>query len=1093
MTTARQPVIRFIYCVATSIAFIGLVLPPRLSAQVVGATVSGTVLDTSGAVTPGVSISIKNVATGNTTNAVTNGVGFYIAPNLRAGDYELTASAAGFATQARSGITLTVGEELLLNLTMQVGRVTETVRVTGEAPTVNLVNATLGGVTNAETIEEIPLNGRSWTDLAALDPGVHFVQDQPPINAPDRAKRGLGLQLTISGGRPQQNNYLLDGVNINDYANAGPGSVLGGNLGTDAVAEFSVLTTNYSAEYGRTSGGVISAITKSGTNQFHGSVYEFLRNSALDARNYFDPAAIPPFRRNQFGASAGGPIQKDKTFIFGDYEGVRQSLSSTVTDTVPSPAALAGNLSTGQVTVDPAPARFLKAFFPSPNGPVSGDTGLYSFAASQVTSENFFIIRADHNLSEKDRISATYMFDKASQSEPDEFANKIIHNLTRRIVVAIEENHVFSPQLLNSFRVGLNVDNAQSPSGATPINPLANDPSYGFIPGESAGALSLGSLTGFSGGIITATPFRFDYRSWQAYDNLFYTRGSHSMKFGANIEWIQANSFAPDSPGGAFTYNQFSDFLTNASAALFKADKPGTVTPRGVRQWIFGAYFQDDVHLRPNLTFNWGVRYEMASVISEVNGKLSNLRVLNSAPPQPFLGSPFIRNPTKLNFEPRLGISWDPFGNGKTSVRAGAGIFDILPLRVEMAPGVDGVFPFQDTLTNVGTLSPGDFVLGSSAPAGAFADPTVAGSHIYYVLQFNPRRNYVGQWNFNVQRQLRADTTAMVGYVGSRGIHMWLQSDGANMVLPTRVPQGLLWPCSLPYVPTPTPEGGVVNMCEPAGTGNGKLINPFMGRTQEAYFGGDYFYDGLLLEIKKTMSHGLQIEGSYTWAKGIDTGSGSAASDQYRNSISTLLPFCPKCRRGLSDTDIRHNFTANYVWNIPTPASFGAPAKAILGNWEAGGILTMESGTPFTVTIPGDPLGMNNGDPYQYPDRVFGPGCATGVNPGNPNQYVKLQCFAPPKISTLLGNEGRNSLIGPGLVDLDFSFSKNIPVTKISETFKAQFRADIFNIINRANFTSPNDNRAVINPDGTPVPFGGKITLTNTTSRQIQFALKLSW
>src|SRR6202030_2640962 len=260
---------------------------------------------------------------------------------LRPGDYELTASAAGFSTQARSGITLTVGEELLLNLTMQVGRVTETVRVTGEAPTVNLVNATLGGVTNAETIEEIPLNGRSWTDLAALDPGVHFVQDQPPITAPDTSKRGLVLQLTISGGRPQQNNYLLDGVNINDYANAGPGSVLGGNLGTDAVAEFSVLTTNYSAEYGRTSGGVISAITKSGTNQFHGSAYEFVRNASLDASNFIDNSqsiAKPPFRRNQFGGSAGGPIQKDKTFIFGDYEGIRQGLGSTQITTVPTQA-----------------------------------------------------------------------------------------------------------------------------------------------------------------------------------------------------------------------------------------------------------------------------------------------------------------------------------------------------------------------------------------------------------------------------------------------------------------------------------------------------------------------------------------------------------------------------------------------------------------------------------------------------------------------------------------------------------------------------------------------------------------------------------
>jgi hypothetical protein len=233
--------------------------------------------------------------------------------------------------------------------------------------------------------------------------------------------------------------------------------------------------------------------------------------------------------------------------------------------------------------------------------------------------------------------------------------------------------------------------------------------------------------------------------------------------------------------------------------------------------------------------------------------------------------------------------------------------------------------------------------------------------------------------------------------------------------------------------------------------------------------------------------------GSYTWAKGIDTSSGSAASDQYRNSISTLLPFCPACRRSLSDTDIRHNFTANYVWDLPTPASFGGPGKAILGNWEAGGILTMETGTPFTVVIPGDPLGMINGDPFQYPDRSYGPGCATAVNPGNPNQYVKLQCFTPPKFSTLLGNERRNTLTGPGLVDLDVSLSKNVPIPRISETFKAQFRADFFNIINRANFTSPNDNRAIMDSLGNLIPFAGAITLTNTTSRQMQFSVKLSW
>src|SRR5215469_6577213 len=326
---------------------IGFALPSRLAAQVVGATVSGTVTDSSGATVPAADVKIMNVDTGitNTTQTKTDGV--FVIPNLNPGNYEVDVAAKGFSTLVRKGIVLTVGQELILNLNLQVGGVNEQVTVTAEAPTVNLANATLGGLVESRAVQELPLNGRSWTDLAVLQPGVHQSQDQPPITAGDRIKRGLGLEITVSGGRPQQNNYLLDGININDYANAGPGSVLGGNLGTDAVAEFAVLTTNYSAEYGRTSAGVITATTKAGTNDFHGSAYEFLRNAALDAASFTDNAVgnpKPPFRRNQFGASAGGPIKKDNTFIFGDYEGVRQALGITQISNVPSTDALNGLL-----------------------------------------------------------------------------------------------------------------------------------------------------------------------------------------------------------------------------------------------------------------------------------------------------------------------------------------------------------------------------------------------------------------------------------------------------------------------------------------------------------------------------------------------------------------------------------------------------------------------------------------------------------------------------------------------------------------------------------------------------------------------------
>jgi hypothetical protein len=1132
-------------------AFLALLLsfslPARVSAQVVGATISGTVTDSSGSKMPGVDISITNVGTGIVTTTVTKSEGTFGVPNLQPGNYEISASAKGFSTLLRKGITLTVGQELILNLSLQVGGVNETVTVTAEAPTVNLANATISGVIEQRAVQELPLNGRSWTDLAILQPGVHQSQDQPPITAGDRVKRGLGLELTISGARPQQNNYLLDGVNINDYANAGPGSVLGGNLGTDAVAEFSVLTTNYSTEYGRTSGGVITATTKSGTNQFHGSAYEFLRNSALDARNFFDPAQIPPFRRNQFGASGGGPIQKDKTFIFADYEGVRQALGTTLISNVLSTDARNGILTgsfqgtasdpfpsnciaTGVPTqckltaVDPNIAAFLNSnLIPqATSGDVPGvNAAQFTFTQTLRTSENFFIVRADHTFSSKDRIFSTYMFDKASQNEPDQFNSLLITNPMFRQMVAIEENHVFSPSLLNSFRVGYNRDNVESPSGATAINPAAADTSLGFVPASTVGQISINSdgLAGYPGGLSFQAPLKFHFNSYQVYDNLFYTKGRNSMKFGANVERIQGNTFGADFPGGQIIYNTLYDFLTNDSGAI-NADVPGKVTGRGVRQTIFGAYFQDDFHLRPNLTVNLGLRYEMASIITEEAGKLSNLRTvpLTSAPPQPFLGSPYMLNPTKRNFEPRVGFAWDPLKDGKSSIAGGFGIFDVLPLPVEMGSGVDGSAPFDVSASQSGLSNP--YVSNAncpSPPCGAYGQALANQSSRYYIMQFNPRRNYVMQWNFNIQRQLTPNTTLMVGYVGARGIHMRFQADDNNMVYPNSGATGqftypLTWPCVLPFQTITAPQGYTIQSCPtqtaPDGTSGvpalpaywfphevpaklPPIINQQTGRTQMAIWDGQYWYNGLQVQLNKAMSRTFEVGGSYTYSKNMDTGGGSVASDPFRNSISTLLWFCASCRRGLADQDQRHNITAHYEWDIPTPSSLASPVKAIVGNWETGGILTIASGTPFTLLVAGDPLGMGTTDPYQYPDKVSGAACANPVNPQNASNYVKLQCFQSPSISTQLGSAGRNSAIGPGLIDMDFSLFKNIP---IHEALKAQFRAEFFNIMNRPNFTAPNDNRTILNSDGTPASSSaGAITLTNTTSRQIQFALKFTW
>ncbi len=488
-------------------------------AQVVGGTLSGTLTDESGAVIPNGQVSIKNLATEVTRSVTMNADGFYTAPNLLPGTYEVTASAPGFTTQVRTGITLTVGGEQALNLTMRVGKVTETVRIAGEAPAVQLTSSAIGNVVNATTVRELPLNGRSWTDLTTLQPGVDAIQTQPTFAVgSDRGNRGFGAQVTIDGARPQQNNYRLDGVSINDYANGAPGSVLGGNLGVDAIQEFSVLTSNYSAEYGKTSGGVVNAITRSGTNQFHGSAYEFLRNSALDARNFFDLGSIPPFKRNQFGGAAGGPIRKDQTFIFADYEGIRQSKGISQVSFVPSPAARAGNLCSdltppvgmpgdctpSMVTVDSSVQKYLP-FYPLPNNGLTlgadGDTGIFVFPGQQVIREDFFTTRLDHKFSDKDDLFGTYVFDNTPYHSPAPLNNVLLGNQTLRQIVSLEETHIFSPTFVNSVRGGYNRDGVANDLSLKALNPLAADVTLGAVPGRTATQVFVTGLSPFTGGM----------------------------------------------------------------------------------------------------------------------------------------------------------------------------------------------------------------------------------------------------------------------------------------------------------------------------------------------------------------------------------------------------------------------------------------------------------------------------------------------------------------------------------------------------------------------------------------------------------------
>lgn len=476
---------------AVAALLLGLFLCMATNAQVAGGSLSGTVTDPSGGQVPNATVVIKNVATGVDRTLTTNANGYYTAPNLLPGEYQINISATGFNTSSKSGITINVGSQQTYDAVLQIGTVTHTVEVSTDAPSVQLQSSDISATVNSTTVRELPLNGRSWTDLAALQPGVSTIQTQPSFSSgADRGNRGFGQQLTISGARPQQNNYRLDGISLNDYANGAPGSVLGGNLGVDAIQEFSVLTSNYSAEYGKTSGGVVNAITRSGTNSFHGSVYEFLRNSAVDAKNYFELPTDPKasFKKNQFGGAIGGPIIKNRTFFFVDYEGVRQSKGIPNKLNVPSVA-------TRNMVTDPIVQKYLALYPVVPADKCATPTCNFVFSAQQVVNENFITTRIDHRFSDKDALSGTYLYDKTPYNSPDPFGNVALTTLSSRQIVAVEENHTFTPTFLNAIRFGYNHEKVDNDASFKAINPAAADPSLGAFAGRNAAVVNVGGAS----------------------------------------------------------------------------------------------------------------------------------------------------------------------------------------------------------------------------------------------------------------------------------------------------------------------------------------------------------------------------------------------------------------------------------------------------------------------------------------------------------------------------------------------------------------------------------------------------------------------
>ncbi len=1106
----------------------------RAEAQVSGATLSGVVTDTSGALISKASVSIRNTDTGVTRNITSNSEGFYSAPNLAPGNYEVTVSYKGFSTVLQKGIVLTVSAQQTFSPVLAVGKFDQTVVVTEAPPTIESSSSTISATVDGTTVRELPLNGRDWTSLATLEPGVLSVPNQATTGfSANKGNRGFGNQLADGGHRPNENTYRINGMVINDYTNAAPGGSTGVNLGVDAIDQFSVLTSSYTSEYGRTSGAVIDAITKSGTNKFHGTAYFFDRDKVFDARNYFDGPVIPSFRRVQFGAAAGGPLIKNKTFFFADYEGIRQNQPISTNINVPNAGARAAAV--------PAIVPYLALWPTAPSGSVDtnpGGIGVQSFNTSQptVASENYVITRIDHKISAKDALDGTYFFDSGPQTQADPLGNTVHQVFSRRQLYTAEETHIFNSSVVNTFR-----------GGASVIEGLINDPVSGSAVATNAAlAVAPGSKAPPQlpvAGLTTAyglggfNKFNHNWLSLQFYDDAFITKGNHSMKVGGAFERMHYDVLEQLSPNGRFSnYNTLAKFLSNAPNQL-NALAPGGSTQVAFRESLFAFYFQDDWHAYKRLTFNLGLRYEATTRPKDANNvpgysvngftvaaagfqeitTLSNCGASATACGPVGTDSPIASNPTTKDFEPRLGLAWDVTGKGKTIVHAAAGMFDVLPLPYEFALNTAATAPFQiigaDKAATLGT--------GIADPNINFNRQKIRNRYI----QQDPKRAGVYNWNANIQQDFGHGLTAFLGYVGSRSLHLSTSADDINLT-PLNVVSGvgLIFPCD------PVAAGGDCssNLTGPrvdANWGGGAGIRLVL-------FDGASSYEALEAQVKKQMSHGSQGQLSYTYSHCNDLSSAPVTGDTFLNSIAVPLLSNKSYREGPCDFDLRQVATGNVIWEIPSPSFTNAFAKTVVGGWELGGILTAETGAPFTVTVGGgnDPLGTGfNGDfSMDFADVL--PNCnATG---GKGVNYLHTNCFTPPTApatlpaasatnlfgcapnsflnyptsapqapsgrqfcSNVVGNSGRNRFYGPHLTTLDMSLFKNTKIPAISDVFNIQLRAEFFNILNHTNYLSPGflntggQNNSVYDFDGSPLPTA--LNQTSTSSRQIQLGAKI--
>ncbi len=1023
------------HVVVLSLALLALATPAVAQTT---ATLVAVVQDEGGGRLAETTLTLTHVATGATRTATTGADGTATFSSLPVGAYELQASRSGYRPLVRSGLVLTVGEHVSLPLTMQVGAV-EAVTVSGGTPAVNTRTGELSFLVDQQTIEQIPVNGRNYTDLMLLQPAV-----TPFPNRDNGSVVAHGLAMSVNGQDPRANVYLLDGTLTNDFTNSPAGSAAGTALGMETIRDFRVETNAYSAEYGRNIGGQVNVITRSGTNQRTGSLFEYHRNDALDAANFFDVDGKPDFTRNQFGGTIGGPIRENRLFYFAGYEALRENLGRTIVTTVPDDQARQGILPSGSVAIHPAVQPYLLEF-PRANGPnLGGGLARFTFPFAQRLAQHFLQGRVDYVFPGGAQLFGRYTIDDTEQDLPTDYPQFPRAFVSRNQFLTVELRQALSSSLLHSLRFGYSRTRIGQSVEAHTSQPLTP-----FVPGRPMlGAIDIGGLPRF--GPQLSADLRLNQDVYTGQYDLTQTRGAHLLRAGVIVDHYRDREANPTFSLGVFRFGDLSLFLQNRPASFIGLTPEGDIN----RAWnwtLFGAYLQEDYQWRPDVTVNAGVRVEGATVPRDPRD--INMPDLLGQP----IEGPLYENPG-LAISPRLGGAWNVGNRGRTSIRGGYGLYFKTNTQQDLIV----------TVTNP-PATPRVVIGSPTFPVPPFER---GGGISIRPIQFDVDGPRVHMWNVNLQQELGTGWTMTLGYAGARGKHLWRSGD-VNVPTPTTLDDGSV------FYPT--------GLTRP---------NTAFSAIELKSSDGDSWYRALIVDLRRRWQNGLQAQSSYTWSTTEDTTQNATFfSDSTTSVVSALPEFIPDYNKGLADFHAEHHWVSNVIWQIPEQSQFTGAADALLNGWQLAAIARVRSGNPLSVFVQTNrsrSLWSPSLGPGTGPDR---PNWAPGRGPddvvtGDPDQWLDPTAFELQPAGTF-GNVKRNEIIGPGVATVDLSFTKRVPMSQLGSGGRLELRVEIFNALNRVNLGTPS--LTVFSGTSGEPPFAsfGQIRSTSTSARQVQVGARL--